>query len=89
MAILIWFLFSGVAFGLASALYLNFNYEPIWMQLPIHGAIFILGYFLASKFFHLGKFSRTDWKPLSVYLVGALPLHLTVHATLIRDICCS
>jgi len=80
------FLLAGVASGFASAMYLYFNYEPILLQLSIHAAIFMAGYFLLRRFLHATKFSTKYWKPLSIYLIGALPLHLTIHATLIKNI---
>jgi len=83
------FLLAGIASGFASALYLYINYEPILLQLPAHAAIFMAGYFLLRRFLHIAKFGSKDWKPLSIYLVGALPLHLTMHVMLIKDICCS
>jgi hypothetical protein len=83
------FLLAGIASGFTSAMYLYFNYEPVLLQLPIHAVIFIAGYFLLRRFLLVPKFSVKDWKPLSIYLIGALPIHLTIHALLIKDICCS
>jgi len=86
---LILFLLAGIASGFASAIYLYFNYEPVLLQLPIHVAIFMTGYFLLRRFLPVPKFNIKDWKPLSIYLIGALPIHLTIHATVIKDVCCS
>lgn len=81
------FLLAGIASGFASAMYLYTNYEPVSLQLPVHAIIFMAGYFLLLRFQHFAKLK--DWKLLGIYLVGALPLHLTIHATLIKDICCT
>ncbi|GBC74596.1 hypothetical protein HRbin05_00640 [archaeon HR05] len=72
---------AGVASGIASALYLYFNREPLMVQLTIHALMFPSGYILL----YLYKRVR-NYKSIAVYLVSALPLHLLIHILLIRDI---
>lgn len=81
----LWFLLAGIASGLASAVYLYFNYQPAFIQLPIHGAMFVAAYLLLSLALRTGR-SAGHRKLLGAYLIGALPPHLAIHALLIGDI---
>ncbi|GBC73365.1 hypothetical protein HRbin04_00763 [archaeon HR04] len=71
---------AGAASGIASALYLYFNREPLMVQLTIHVLMLSSGYILLSLY------KRVNYKSIAVYLVSALPMHLLIHILLIRDI---
>lgn len=70
---------TGAASGIASALYLYFNREPLMVQLTIHALMLSSGYIL------LYLYKIRNYKSIAVYLVSALPTHLLIHI-LIRDI---
>lgn len=73
-------LLAGVAAGAASALYLAYNYHPIILQGTIHAGIFASG--LAALYFAKKLTARAaGW-----YLIGALPVHLAIHFTIIGDL---
>lgn len=74
------YLLVGIAAGVASALYLFYNYQPILLNGAVHAAIFGSG--LVAMYFAKKLTSRTaGW-----YLVGALPVHLAIHFTVIVDL---
>ena len=74
------YLLVGIAAGVASALYLFYNYQPILLNGAVHAAIFGSG--LVAMYFAKKLTSRTGgW-----YLVGALPVHLAIHFTVIGDL---
>jgi hypothetical protein len=74
------YLLIGVAAGVASALYLFYNYQPILLNGAIHAGIFASG--LVAMHFAKKLTTRTaGW-----YLVGALPVHLTIHFAIIGDL---
>jgi hypothetical protein len=76
---LIYFLI-GIATGAASALYFAYNYHPILLNGTIHAGIFASG--LVAMHFAKKLNARTaGW-----YLVGALPVHLAIHFTIIGDL---
>jgi hypothetical protein len=74
------FLLAGIAAGVASALYLFYNYHPILLNGAIHAGIFASG--LVVMHFAKKLTARTaGW-----YLVGALPVHLAIHFLVIGDL---
>jgi hypothetical protein len=74
------FLLIGIAAGVASALYLFYNYHPILLNGTIHAGIFTSG--LVAMYFVKKLTARTaGW-----YLAGALPVHLAIHFTVIGDL---
>ena len=74
------FLLAGIAAGVASALYLFYNYQPILLNGVMHAAIFGSG--LVVMYFARRLTSRAaGW-----YLVGALPVHLAIHFVIIGDL---
>ena len=74
------YLLIGIAAGVASALYLFYNYQPILLNGAIHAGIFASG--LVAMYFAKKLATRTaGW-----YLVGALPVHLTIHFVIIGDL---
>ena len=74
------FLLAGIAAGVASALYLAYNYHPILLNGAIHAAIFASG--PVAMYFAKRLTARTaGW-----YLAGALPVHLAIHFTVIGDL---
>ncbi len=77
----IMFLLAGVAAGAASALYLAYNYHPLLLNGAIHAAIFASG--LVAIYFATKKL---DVKSAGWYLLGALPVHLAIHFTVIGDL---
>ncbi|MEW5840208.1 MAG: hypothetical protein AB1753_04315 [Thermoproteota archaeon] len=77
---------AGVAAGAASALYLFYNYHhPLLLHGAVHAAIFASGLLLLAAFFINGK-KLLDAKRAGAYVAGALPVHLAIHALLIKDI---
>lgn len=74
------FLFAGIAAGIASALYLAYNYHPILLNGTIHAGIFASG--LVAM--HIAK--RLTARTAGWYLLGALPVHLAIHFTVIGDL---
>ena len=74
------FLLAGIAAGAASALYLAYNYQPILLNGTIHAAIFASG-LVAMYFAKKLPAKATGW-----YLVGALPVHLSIHFAIIGDL---
>jgi hypothetical protein len=74
------YLLIGVMAGVASALYLFYNYQPILLNGAIHAGIFASG--LVAM--HFAK-KLTTWT-VGWYLVGALPVHLTIHFAIIGDL---
>jgi hypothetical protein len=74
------FLLTGIAAGAASALYFAYNYHPISLNGTIHAAIFASG--LVAMFFA----KRLTARAAGWYLVGALPVHLAIHFTMIGDL---
>ncbi len=74
------YVFIGLAAGVASALYLAYNYHPLLLNGAIHAGIFASG--LVAMYFAKKLTARTaGW-----YLVGALPVHLAIHFTIIGDL---
>lgn len=74
------YLLVGIAAGAASALYFAYNYHPILLNGAVHAAIFGSG--LIAMHFAKKLTARTaGW-----YLVGALPVHLAIHFTVIGDL---
>ena len=74
------YLFMGAAAGVASALYLFYNYQPILLNGTIHAGIFASG--LVATYFAKKLTEQTaGW-----YLVGALPVHLAIHFVIIGDL---
>ena len=74
------FLLAGIAAGVASALYLAYNYHPVLLNGAVHAAIFGSG--LVAMYFAKRLTARTaGW-----YLAGALPVHLAIHFTIIGDL---
>jgi hypothetical protein len=74
------YLLVGIAAGVASALYLFYNYQPILLNGAAHAVIFGSG--LAAM--HFAK--RLTAKNAGWYLAGALPVHLAIHFTVIGDL---
>jgi len=74
------FLLAGVAAGVASALYLAYNYHPLLLNGAIHAAIFSSG--LVVMYFA----KKLDARSAGWYLTGALPVHLAIHFIVIRDL---
>lgn len=73
-------LLVGLAAGVASALYLAYNYHPLLLNGAIHAGIFASG--LVAMYFAKKLTVRTaGW-----YLAGALPVHLAIHFTIIGDL---
>jgi hypothetical protein len=74
------YVFIGLEAGVASALYLAYNYHPLLLNGAIHAGIFASG--LVAMYFAKKLTARTaGW-----YLVGALPVHLAIHFTIIGDL---
>lgn len=74
------FLLAGLAAGVASSLYLFYNYHPTLLNGAIHAGIFASG--LVAMHFTKKLTARTaGW-----YLVGALPVHLAIHFLVIGDL---
>lgn len=74
------FLLAGIAAGIASALYLFYNYHPILLNGAVHAAIFGSG--LVAMYFA----KRLTMRAASWYLIGALPVHLAIHFLVIGDL---
>ena len=74
------YLLVGIAAGVASALYLFYNYQPILLNGAVHAAIFGSG-LVAMHFAKKLTAKNAGW-----YLVGALPVHLAIHFTVIGDL---
>ena len=74
------YLFIGIAAGAASALYFAYNYHPILLNGTIHAGIFASG-LIAMHFAKKLNARNAGW-----YLVGALPVHLAIHFTIIGDL---
>lgn len=74
------YLLIGIAAGIASALYLFYNYHPILLNGFVHAAIFGSG--LAAIYFA----KKLTAKNAGWYLAGALPIHLAIHFTIIGDL---
>jgi hypothetical protein len=74
------YLLIGIAAGVVSALYLVYNYHPLLLNGAIHAAIFSSG--LVGMYFA----KRLTAGNASWYLVGALPIHLAIHFTIIGDL---
>lgn len=74
------YLLVGVAAGVASALYLAYNYHPLLLNGTIHAGIFGSG-LVAMHFAKKLNVRTTGW-----YLAGALPVHLAIHFLVIRDL---
>jgi len=74
------FLVIGIAAGVASAVYLAYNYHPLLLNGVIHAGIFASG--LVVMYFTQKLTARSaGW-----YLAGALPVHLAIHFTIIGDL---
>lgn len=67
------YLLIGIAAGVASALYLFYNYHPLLLNGAVHAAIFGSG--LVVMYFA----KRLTTKNAGWYLAGALPVHLAIH----------
>ena len=74
------FLLIGIAAGVASALYLAYNYHPVLLNGAIHAGIFASG--LVAMYFAKKLTARSA----SWYLAGALPVHLAIHFTIMGDL---
>jgi hypothetical protein len=74
------FLLAGIAAGVASALYLFYNYQPILLNGAVHAAIFGSG--LVVMYFA----KRLTARAAGWYLIGALPVHLAIHFVIIGDL---
>ncbi|HEV8404314.1 MAG TPA: hypothetical protein VGQ13_00240 [Nitrososphaera sp.] len=74
------FLVMGIAAGVASALYLAYNYHPVLLNGAIHAGIFASG--LVAMYFTKKLTARSA----SWYLAGALPVHLAIHFAIIGDL---
>ena len=74
------YLLMGTVAGIASALYLFYNYHPLLLNGAVHAAIFGSG-FVAMYFT-----KRLAAKSVGWYLVGALPVHLAIHFLVIGDL---
>ena len=74
------YLLAGLAAGVASALYLFYNYHPLLLNGAVHAAIFATG--LVAMYFA----RRLDAKSAGWYMAGALPVHLAIHFVIIRDL---
>ncbi len=74
------YLLIGFAAGADSALYLAYNYRPILLNGTIHAEIF------ASGVVALHFVKRLNARTAGWYLVGVLPVHLTIHFTIIGDL---
>ena len=74
------YLLIGIAAGVASALYLFYNYHPLLLNGTVHAAIF------GSGFVALYFLNRLTPKSIGWYLAGALPVHLVIHFVIIRDL---
>ena len=72
------FLLIGIAAGVASALYLAYNYHPV--NGAIYAGIFASG--LVAMYFAKKLTARS----VSWYLAGALPVHLAIQFTMIGDL---
>jgi hypothetical protein len=78
--VILWVLALGIAAGVASAMYLAYNYQPILLNGAIHALIFSSG--LIALFFAKKLTAKTaGW-----YVAGALPVHLGIHFVIIRDL---
>jgi hypothetical protein len=73
-------LLIGIAAGVASALYLAYNYHPLLLNGAVHAAIFASG--LVAMYFA----NRLNAHAAGWYLAGALPVHLAIHFTIIGDL---
>ena len=74
------YLLIGIAAGVASALYLAYNYHPLLLNGAVHAAIFasgLIGMYLSK---------RLTAKSAGWYLAGALPVHLAIHFVIIGDL---
>jgi len=76
---LIFFLY-GLAAGAASAFYLAYNYHPLLLNGMIHGVILVSGLVALHFVKKLNVFTA------SLYVAGALPVHLAIHFTIIGDL---
>ena len=74
------YLLAGLAAGVASALYLFYNYHPLLLNGAVHAAIFATG--LVAMYFA----KRLNAKSAGWYLAGALPVHLAIHFVMIGDL---
>jgi hypothetical protein len=74
------YLLMGIAAGVASALYLFYNYHPLLLNGAVHAAIFGSG--LVVMYFT----KRLAVKSAGWYLIGALPVHLAIHFLVIGDL---
>ncbi len=74
------YLLIGIAAGVASALYLFYNYHPLLLNGAIHAAIFGSG--LVAMYFA----KRLNARSAMWYLAGALPVHLAIHFVVIGDL---
>ncbi|HEU4605079.1 MAG TPA: hypothetical protein VFS46_02455 [Nitrososphaera sp.] len=74
------YLLIGIAAGVASALYLAYNYHPLLLNGAIHAAIFASG--LVAMYFT----KKLTAKSAGWYLAGALPVHLAIHFLIIGDL---
>ncbi|AFU60296.1 hypothetical protein Ngar_c33810 [Candidatus Nitrososphaera gargensis Ga9.2] len=78
--LIIFYPLIGLAAGVASALYLAYNYHPLLLNGAIHAGIFASG-LVAMHFAKKLTARTTSW-----YLAGALPVHLAIHFTVIGDL---
>lgn len=74
------YILAGVAAGVASALYLFYNYHPLLLNGAVHAAIFASG-LVAMYFAKKLTVKKAGW-----YVAGALPVHLAIHFVIIKDL---
>lgn len=74
------YLLAGIAAGVASALYLFYNYHPLLLNGAVHATIFGSGLVVM----YLAK--RLTAKSAGWYVAGALPVHLAIHFLVIGDL---
>ena len=74
------FLIVGAVGGAASAFYLAYNYHPLLLNGAIHGGIFVSP--LVAMYF----VKKLNLRTSSLYLAGALPVHLAIHFMRMRDL---
>lgn len=74
------FLIAGAVGGATSAFYLAYNYHPLLLNGAIHGGIFVSP--LVAMYF----VKKLNVRTTGLYLAGALPVHLTIHFTIIGDL---
>ncbi len=74
------FLIAGAVGGATSAFYLAYNYHPLLLNGVIYGGIFVSP--LVAMYF----VKKLNVHTTSLYLAGALPVHLAIHFMIIGDL---